>query len=267
MLTATLLGTGTSVGVPVIGCDCAVCTSGDPRNSRTRCSLHIQTGEVSILIDTSPDLREQALRENLRSIDAVVYTHAHLDHVAGFDELRAFCWHRDDPLPLFAGPDSLAALQRMYPWAFENAERSYVRPAPVVIDGPFTIGDLSLTPVPVEHAGIECYGFRIDLPDGQSFAYLCDVKTIPTKSIDLLQNLDLLVLDALRPNPHPTHMALDESLAAIDLLAPRQTIFTHLAHELDYEQTCAQLPENMTLARDGLRFHFPPDASCAIVDP
>ncbi len=263
----TFLGTGTSVGVPVIGCECPVCTSKAPGNIRSRCSLHLQTPTLSLLVDTGPDLREQALRENLRIVDAVLYTHAHLDHIAGFDELRAFCWHRDDPLPLYAGAETLAALRRMFPWAIENRRRSYVRPDLRAIDGPFAIRDLAVTPVVVEHAGIETIGFRFALPSGQSFAYLPDVKRIPDPGLALLSGLDLLILDALRPNPHPTHMSLDEALATIDTLRPGQTILTHLAHELDYPTVARSLPPGVSLAHDGLKLTFHDNPACIRLEP
>lgn len=267
MSTAILLGSGTSVGVPVIGCDCAVCKSDDPRNVRTRCGLFVQSPQTSFLIDSGPDLREQALREDLRHLDAVLYTHAHLDHVAGFDELRAFCWHRDDPLPLHAGPDTFAALQRMFPWAMENTQRSYVRPAVHVIDGPFPVGDVEAVPVPVEHAGVETLGFRLNLPEGRSLAYLSDVKSIPETSLELLAGLDVLVLDALRPAFHPTHMSLAESLEVVARLQPAQAVFTHLGHEIDYASVSATLPGGVTLARDGLRLLFREDEPCAMLHP
>lgn len=267
MTTATLLGTGTSVGVPVIGCDCAVCTSGDPRNVRTRCSLHVQSPGASVLVDTGPDLRAQVLRENIRALDAVLYTHAHLDHVAGFDELRAFCWHRDDPLPLCAGPETLEALARMFPWAMRNRHRSYVRPETRIIDGPFRLGDLGVTPVPVEHAAIETFGFRFSLPGGASLAYLCDVKSIPEASLALLTGLDVLVIDALRPAPHATHLSLAESLAAVEALQPARAVLTHLAHEIDYAAVSRSLPDGVSLAQDGLKLLFQDDGTCVSVAP
>lgn len=265
--TVTFLGTGTSVGVPVIGCDCPVCTSGHPGNVRTRCSLHLQTPEVSVLIDTGPDLREQALRENLREVDAVLYTHAHLDHVAGFDELRAFCWHRDAPLPLHAGPETVEALRNMFPWAMENTHRGYVRPEIHLLEGSFPIGDLTVTPFPVEHASMETFGFRFTLPDRRSLAYVSDVKVIPDPSLALLQDLDVLIIDALRMEDHPTHLTLDESLALATSLQPRQTLFTHLAHEIDYDLITAQLPPGIALARDGLKLRFVTDLPCTMVTP
>lgn len=265
--TATFLGTGTSVGVPVIGCDCAVCSDRRPGNVRTRSSLHLQSPECSLLIDSGPDLREQALRENIRSVDAVLFTHSHLDHIAGFDELRAFCWRREDPLPLYAGQETLDALERMYPWAIQNTQKSYVRPELHRIEGPFTIADLSITPVPVQHASVETFGFRVELPQNFTVAYLSDVKAIPERSTPLLQNLDLLIIDALRPEPHPTHMSLEESLAAIDSLQPRQSILTHLAHEIDYDIFSPELPENVALAFDGLKLAIEDNSGCVMVPP
>ena len=253
--------------MPVVGCDCAVCTSSDPGNVRTRCSFHLQTPEVSVLIDTGPDLREQALRENLREVDAVLYTHAHLDHVVGFDELRAFCWHRDDPLPLYGGSETIASLRRMFPWAMENTKPSYVRPAVHIVDGPFSVGDLAVTPIPVEHASMETFGYRFALPDGHSLAYLSDVKVIPESSLALLADLDVLIIDALRVKPHPTHMTLEESLATAAALRPGQTILTHLAHEIGFATISADLPAGVSLARDGLKLLFQADSPCAMVEP
>jgi len=265
--TVILLGTGTSVGVPVIGCRCPVCTSGHPANNRTRCSLHLRQEDLSLLIDSGPDLRQQALRESLTRVDAVFYTHAHLDHLAGFDELRAFCWDRESPLPLYAGPETHATLERMFPWAFDHGNPGYVRPDPLVLAGPVSIGGLTVTPVPVEHAGIETFGFRFDFPGAQSLAYLSDVKRIPDSSRALLGDLDILIIDALRDFDHPTHMTLREALAATGRLAPKQALFTHLAHEIGYEEVSARLPPGVSLACDGLRLHFRPGESCSMVAP
>ncbi len=268
-VTATLLGTGTSVGVPVIGCHCPVCTSGHPGNQRTRSSLHLQMPGLSVLVDSGPDLRQQALREDLHTIDAVLYTHSHLDHVAGFDELRAFCWHREDPLPLHAGPETLEALTRMFPWAMSNTSPNYVRPAPRLIEGPFKLGDLAVTPVPVVHPSVETFGFRFDLPTGQALAYLSDVKEIPPSSLSLLEGLEVLIIDALRPKPHLTHMNVEESLAAIARIQPARALLTHLAHEIDYRSAAndLDLPEAVTVACDGLRLSFKSGEPCAMVAP
>ncbi len=213
---------------------------------------------ISLLVDTGPDLREQALRENLRSVDAVLYTHAHLDHVAGFDELRAFCWHREDPLPIYAGVETMRDLTRMFPWAMSNTSPGYVRPDPHIVEGPFNLGRLTITPVPVIHPSVETFGYRFDLPTGHSFAYLSDVKEIPPTSRTLLPDLDLLIIDALRPGTHPTHMNVEESLDAIADLRPSQALLTHLAHEMDYRSAKEDLalPRSVSLARDGLKLRF-----------
>ena len=196
----TFLGTGTSVGVPVIGCDCAVCTSEDKRNRRFRSSVVVRAGGKTLLVDSGPDLRMQSLREGLREIDAVIYTHAHLDHVAGFDELRAFCWRKREPLPLHATVGCMTTLKEMYGWAFspEKVIEGYVRPDARVIDGPFYYGDLKITPLPVEHAAVETIGFRFDFPGARSLAYISDVKRIPAETMELIAGVEVLVIDALR---------------------------------------------------------------------
>lgn len=258
--TVTFLGTGPSPGVPVIGCPCEICRSKDPRNMRTRSALHLRTPELSLLVDFGPDLRIQALREELTRVDAVLLTHTHLDHIAGFDELRAFCWHRESPLPIHASPDSIETLQRMFPWAFEDhGYRGYIRPDPIAFDGPFHIADLGITPLLVEHGGVTTHGFRFEFP-GQagSLAFISDVKSIPDATLPLMQDLDVLVIDALREKRHNTHMSIGEALAATDDVAPRKTFLTHLSHEVDYEHTCAKLPTGVSLAHDGLKLHFRP---------
>jgi phosphoribosyl 1,2-cyclic phosphate phosphodiesterase len=252
------LGTGTSVGVPVIGCGCAVCQSGDPRNRRLRSSAVFCSAEATVLVDSGPDLRAQALREGLHAVDAVIYTHAHLDHVAGFDELRAFCWHREDPLPLHATRGCMETLVTMFGWAFsgENCYKGYVRPAAQVIDGPFGIGALRITPLPVDHAAVETIGFRFDLPGARSLAYLPDVKRIPQATLAQLRGVDVLIVDALRPNPHPTHFSLAEALAAISAAGPGEAWLTHLGHENDHPVLEASLPAGVRVACDGLRIEL-----------
>jgi phosphoribosyl 1,2-cyclic phosphate phosphodiesterase len=251
----TFLGTGTSVGVPVIGCGCVVCTSEDPRNKRFRASVLVRGDGKTLLVDTGPDLRMQALREGLREIDAVVYTHGHLDHVAGFDELRAFCWRKKEPLPLHAGPECMKMLQNMYGWAFfpEREQEGYVRPDARLIEGPFSYGDLQVTPLPVEHASVETMGFLFSVPGGRSVAYLPDVKRIPPTTMALLRGTDVLVVDALRTKPHPTHFSLEEALAVAAEVGARETWLTHLSHEYDAGEMGRQLPLGVRMAWDGLR--------------
>ena len=242
----------------MIGCHCAVCTSPDPRNRRTRSSIFLETEEVKILVDTGPDLREQALREGLTAVDHVLYTHDHVDHIVGFDEIRAFCWQREEPMPLHGSAHTLATLARMFPWAFGNTARNYVRPDPRPFNDfqSLQLGDVTVTPFPVEHGASPTHGFRFALPGGKSFAYISDVKTIPPESQAILTELDLLIIDALRPIPHTTHMSLGEALAASSKLAPTQTALTHLTHDLDFEETSASLPLHTFIATDGLSLNF-----------
>lgn len=252
------LGTSTSVGVPVIGCSCPVCLSNHPHDDRSRASVFFEGPWGRLLIDSGPDLRQQALREKITVVDAVLYTHEHLDHVAGFDELRAFCWRRELPLPLHGSPETLERLNRMYPWAFTSSgqQPGYVRPEPRPFDGPFTIGDLKVTPVKVKHGQVSTCGFRFDHEAIGALAYLPDVKIIPPESLALLRDLDILVIDALRHQEHLTHMTVDEALATIDEVQPRRSYLTHLSHELPWPETNADLPPQVSLAYDGLALTF-----------
>jgi len=249
------LGTGTSVGVPVIGCGCEVCKSADFRNKRTRSSIFIETGEVKFLVDSGPDLREQALREGLTSLDVVLYTHSHLDHVAGFDELRAFCWEKAEPLPLYATASCLGVLKNMFGWAFhqDNTYKGYVKPSPRIITPEFRVGDLLIRPLPVLHGTVETVGFLFEMKSGYRFAYLPDVKSIPESTLALMANLDLLVIDSLRDAPHATHLSVADALAISEKIAPRKTLLTHISHDLDHAELAARLPEGVSPAYDGLR--------------
>ncbi len=254
----TFLGTGTSTGVPVIGCDCDTCLSEDPRNNRTRSSILLRTPEVTLLIDSGPDLRQQALRENLRAIDAVLYTHGHLDHVTGFDDLRAFCWHRESPLPMHATTDCMQILKGMFGWAFEegNTHRGYVKPDPRIIDGPFSFGELFVTPLPVEHASLETIGFLFEHPACRSVAYIPDVKRIPEKTLGLIRGVDILIVDSLGPFQHPTHFSNEEALAAIEASGAKSAWLTHLAHKNEHAELDASLPDHVRTAHDGLKLNL-----------
>lgn len=252
------LGTSTSVGVPVIGCPCPVCASEDPRDDRSRASVYFEGPWGRLLVDTGPDLRQQALREKITVVDAVLYTHEHLDHVAGFDELRAFCWRREDPLPLYGSPETLGGLARMYPWAFaiQDHQPGYVRPEPREVESAFEFQSLKITPIEVQHGHVRTHGYRFDHPAIGSLAYLPDVKVIPEPSLDLLQDLDILIIDALRHEDHHTHMTVAEALATIDFLKPKKSYLTHLSHELAWQETNISLPPNVSLAYDGLSLTF-----------
>lgn len=247
------LGTGTSTGVPVIGCRCPVCTSDNPRNRRLRSSVTVRTETTTLLVDSCPDLRAQALRHNLTGISAVIYTHSHLDHTAGFDELRAFCWHREDRLPMYAGTRCLEDLKRMYPWAFaENGYRGYVRPAGHDHAGrPFTVGDIEVTPVAVKHGDIETYGY-VFRSAGSSFGYVPDMSALPAESAPLLRGLNALALDGLCYPGHRTHLSIEENVALMRELAPTWGYVTHTGHRVEYEELCGFLPGFMQPAYDGL---------------
>jgi phosphoribosyl 1,2-cyclic phosphate phosphodiesterase len=249
------LGTGTSVGVPVIGCKCTVCKSTDPRNNRTRSSILVSSGSTAILVDSGPDLREQALREGISSIDAVIYTHSHLDHVTGFDEMRAFCWGKPDPLPLYATEFCLGVLKNMFGWAFEddNTNSGYVRPAPHPITSEFRIGDITIRPLPVIHGSVETIGLLFETAGNFRFAYLPDVKTIPESTMAMMDNLDLLIIDSLRDSPHSTHLSLPEALAISERLSPGRTLLTHISHDLDHVSLAGRLPGSVSPAYDGLQ--------------
>lgn len=248
------LGSGTSTGVPVIGCDCAVCASKNPRNKRLRSSILVTTDKTTLLIDSCPDLRQQALRHHLTAIDAVIYTHEHLDHTAGFDEMRAFCWHRKGRLPLYAGSQCLAHLKRMFGWAFapSNTYQGYIRPEPYDHAGsPFKVGDIEVTPVLVMHASVETYGY-VFRAEGRSFGYVPDIKTLPEASRPLLQSLDALAMDGLTTREHPTHLSVAENAALMRELKPGRGFLTHCGHSVDYESVSATLPPNLALAYDGM---------------
>lgn len=255
------LGSGTSTGVPVIGCDCRVCCEArrpGSRQARLRSSVLVQTAQTTLLVDSGPDLRQQALRYGLTAIDAVVYTHQHLDHVAGFDELRAFCWHRDSPLPMYAGPQTLAQLRQMYAWAFapSNTWKGYVHPDAHDHGGkPFVVGDVEVCPVPVVHGRVETFGY-VFRSGGRSFGYVPDIKELPESSVPLLQGLDALAMDALGTVPHFTHLTVEENIALMHRLQPKLGLVTHTGHRADYEDLAAgrfpDWPSFLRPAYDGL---------------
>lgn len=248
------LGSGTSTGVPVIGCECPVCVSDNPRNKRWRSSVLVQSETTTLLVDSCPDLRAQALKHGLTAIDGVIYTHEHLDHTAGFDEMRAFCWRRTERLPLYAGAACLAQLRTMYAWAFSetNTYQGYIRPAAHDHEGkPFTIGDIEVTPLPVIHATVETYGY-VFRSGGKSFGYVPDIQELPEGSKPLLMGLDALAMDGLRFRPHRTHFNVEQNVAHMQELRPMLGLVTHCGHEVDYDELCSSLPPFMQPAYDGM---------------
>ncbi|NLU21902.1 MAG: MBL fold metallo-hydrolase [Phycisphaerae bacterium] len=245
----TILGSGTSHGVPMIGCDCPVCTSPDPRDKRTRSSILIETAGQSILVDTTPELRVQCLTCNVRRVDAVLYTHAHADHVTGMDDLRRFNHLQSGPITCYADAHTGAILKRMFSYAF-NHDPNYVSAIPQLnlapIDGPLELNGVRIIPIRLFHGELPVLGFRVG-----RFAYCTDVSRIPDESFELLRGLEVLVLDALRRRPHPTHFNLEQAVETAGRIAADQTYFTHIAHELGHEATNVELPRNMALGYDG----------------
>jgi phosphoribosyl 1,2-cyclic phosphate phosphodiesterase len=250
MTTLTFLGTGTSSGIPIIGCDCAVCTSSDPRDNRTRTSAVVSHNDRTYLIDTSTELRIQAINNRLSHIDAVLMTHAHADHVSGIDDLRRFNELNQAHLPLYADPATAAQLRERYAYAFTDIFPFYGGKPDLILhefDGPFAPFGDEITPIPVLHGRAVVYGFRFD-----RLAYVTDAKEIPAESMELLRDLDVLVLNALRERPHPTHLSLSEAVAVIEELKPRQAYLVHLSHDLGHEDASRLLPSGIEVAYDGL---------------
>lgn len=246
----TVLGSGTSHGIPMIACDCPVCTSADPRDRRTRPSVLFSWGDFHLLIDTAPELRLQCLACDVRRVDTVAYTHAHADHVTGLDDLRRFNWLQNSVLPVLAARDTLGLIMRMFEYAFvDDPTYPSAKPRlePRVIDGPFELGGRTITPIPYFHGRDPVLGFRVG-----SIAYCPDVNRIPDESRPLLRDLDVLVLDALRRRPHPTHFNLEQAVAEAQRIGAQRTFFTHIAHELGHAETNCGLPPGMELAYDGL---------------
>ena len=258
-LELTFLGTGTSVGVPMIGCDCETCRSTDPRDKRFRCSVYMRSPELAWVVDTGPDFRSQCLRENIRQVDAVLYTHPHMDHLTGFDELRRFTVGEDAVMPIYARPSCLAVLERMFSYAFngENRYRGYLKPEPRPIDGPFKLGTTEITPLPVHHGKVETIGFLFSRHGRKLCAYICDCKEVTPEAVELLKGVDTLIIDALRFTPHFTHMGWQESLALHALVQARRTYFTHMQCEILHARDEATLPPEVRVAYDGLQLTWP----------
>ncbi len=260
-LRVTLLGTGTSTGVPAIGCDCAVCRSTDPRDRRTRPSILIEldgrppqspfvAAVRNILVDTSTDLRAQALAHDIRRVDAILFTHSHADHVLGLDEVRRYNALARGPIACYGDTQTLAALRQMFAYIFSPAQAAgggIPRLSLFEIAGLFTLGGVDIVPVPLMHGPWPILGFRVG-----PFAYLTDCNGIPAESWPLLDGVRTLVLDALRDRPHSTHFSVGQALEVVARLAPERAYFTHICHDLPHAATCARLPKGVELAYDGL---------------
>ncbi len=257
-LEVTFLGTGTSHGIPVIGCECQVCLSADTRDKRLRTAALLKTPETVLMIDTPPDFRTQCLRENIQRVDAVLYTHSHTDHVLGFDDLRRFCEIEDKEMPVYAAPHTLADLKRIFAYAFveEGRFKNYVRPRAVTIEGPFQVGDLMVQPVSLPHGRMTTTGLVFSKNGRKLLAYYTDCQSVPPEAVEAARGAEVLVIDALRHSPHSTHHSLEEAREASIRIAPEFTYFIHMCHDLGHADTELQLPANIRLSYDGLRINI-----------
>ena len=254
----TLLGTGTSVGVPAIGCDCDVCQSEHPRNKRTRCAITIRLPRGTLLIDTPPDLRMQLIRERLRIVHAVVYTHEHADHIYGLDDLRLFPFRLDHPVPLYCREAVENHIRKSFSYAFQDKDQE-THPGATprleferIDDANFELLGATITPIPMRHGPrFEVLGFRIG-----NFAYCTDTSYIPPESIERLRGVKTLVVGALRLEPHPTHFNIEQAIEAGQQVGANRTVLTHTGHQLDYVKTTDYLPDGVEMAYDGQQFEI-----------
>ncbi|MCM2269506.1 MAG: MBL fold metallo-hydrolase [Thermoanaerobaculia bacterium] len=244
----TMLGSGTSTGIPVVGCRCAVCTSGDPRDRRLRPGLQIELPAGTIVVDTSPDFREQALRFGVERVDAVLYTHAHADHVFGLDDLRVFNFRQRRAIPCFGSPQTMARLRQIFSYVFEESQEGGGKPKLDLVDvaAPFELLGETVVPIPVWHGEMAVYGYRLG-----DFALVTDVNRIPEESFALLAGVRTLVLSALRYTPHSTHFNVEEAIAVARRIGARRTLLTHLAHEIEHARPRVALPAGVEFGYDG----------------
>lgn len=248
----TFLGTGTSHGVPMIGCTCATCRSTDPRDQRLRPSVHVAVeAGPSVLVDTATDLRQQALRHGIARVDAILFTHSHADHVMGLDEVRRFNMMQGRPIPAYADARTAADLRRTFEYVFNPPDQKGGGIPQIelhIVDGAFAIGGVTVVPLRIFHGRRPILGYRLG-----SFAYLTDCSGIPDESWPLLEGVEALVIDALRHRPHPTHYTVAQALDVVARLAPARAWFTHICHDLPHAATNASLPSGVELAYDGLQ--------------
>ena len=254
VLKLTILGSGTSTGVPVLGCHCAVCRSNEPRNNRTRCSALFEWDGHRVLIDTATDLRQQALREGIEQIDGVLYTHAHADHVHGIDDLRTFTLMSGRAIPVYASPGVAERIRRLFSYIFSEVEAPGYRPRLQVneVTGPFELFGQLVTPVPLVHGSGESLGYRVG-----NLAYVVDCSAIPEPSWSLLQGLEVLIIDALRFRGHESHFSVGEAIGVAERLRVPRTLLTHLTHDIDYPRHAADLPAGVEFAYDGQTLTVP----------
>ena len=257
-LTVTILGSGTSQGVPMIGCRCAVCRSDDPQDKRTRSSIYLAAPQGNILVDTTPDLRQQALRESLDHLDAVLFTHAHADHIMGFDDLRRFCEIQGGPLPIYGSAETLGQVERIFFYAFNPKKLvpGYVHVLPHVITEPFELGGIEITPLPVPHGAASTLGFLFSQRGRKLLAYLSDCASVPEPVRAKISGVDVLIIDGLRDKPHPTHLTVQGAVEASLAIGAQRSFLTHLTHEKCHVDRLRDLPAAVEVAYDGMKFEF-----------
>ena len=252
--TLTILGAGSSAGTPVVGCECATCLSRNPRNIRTRCSslITLKNGK-NILIDTSPDLREQSLRESITKVDAVLFTHAHADHCHGIDDLRAFCQINKIQIPLYGNKDVIDQLTNKFKYAMIEPKNFWEIPVlkPNIVNSPFEIFDEIIIPIPVMHGNNSINGYRVG-----NLGYITDASEISENSMKLLEGVDALLLDCLRMEPHFTHLSFSESIEIAKKIKAKKTYLIHMTHSLEYESLRKMLPEGVYVGYDGLKLRI-----------
>ena len=241
------------MGVPTVGCECAVCVSSDPHNKRTRPSLLVETGSVHFVIDTSSDFRQQALRQELKRVDAVLYTHSHADHILGLDDLRPFNYWQKMHIPCYGNEATLQQICRMFEYVFTDPQPggSMPRIEPRIIDDVFEHREIRVQPLPILHGRLSILGYRIG-----RLAYITDCSEIPEPTYRLLEGTTVLVLGVLRYQPHPTHLHLEKALQIIERVRPERAYFTHISHDFDHEKTNGELPAGVSLSYDGLQFEM-----------
>jgi phosphoribosyl 1,2-cyclic phosphate phosphodiesterase len=240
----------------MINCDCDVCRSPNPRDKRLRSSIYIETPETAFVVDTTPDFRTQALRENIRRVDAVIFTHSHTDHIMGFDDLRRFAYARGS-MPVYASSETMRDLERVFEFAFKglNPFPGYLKPEPHIVDGSFRLGSTTITPLPVPHGNTIVNGYLLSRDDRKLVAYLSDCSGVPDAIVNQITGVHALIIDALRDKPHPTHLTVAQALEIADRIRPNETYFTHIAHELP-QSAESRLPERTYIAYDGLKLHL-----------